>query len=236
MKNAHERFGWLEFTRELKDTTARVRVRLDRCIAETGKNDYDGRFHLISVIGGDSDIGAVWAAAQQNQVFKVEGPDFAPMESRLGEKAECYRGSLSVSGRRRAVRHLVAVSAEMAQTRRGGGVEGHRTILTDDDPAFILYRLSERFGLPAVPAWAEWFTKEMKRRRAITPLAGIGCSPVLITGGKTGFLNWISRGLRRGLIEFPQNNGPISWPAMPIFLNRGAAAASRPDITFNGSA
>ena len=38
MKNAHERFGWLEFTRVMKDTTARVRVRLDRCIAEPTEN------------------------------------------------------------------------------------------------------------------------------------------------------------------------------------------------------
>src|SRR5690242_14741081 len=59
---------------------------------------------------------------------------------------------------------------------------------------FVLYRLSERFGLPVVPERADWLMGELKRRRAIRPLAGLGCSPVLITGTKARFLSWISRG------------------------------------------
>src|SRR5215470_13545831 len=143
MRNAHERFGWLEFTRTLKDTTVRVRLRVDRCIAEVSDNGRDGQFHLLSVIGGDSDIGAAWAAVQQNQVFKVEGAGFAEAELSLGEKAECYHGSLSLPGRRRPVRHLVAVSAELASTRLGAAIENNCTILMDNDPVFVLYRLSE---------------------------------------------------------------------------------------------
>ncbi|MGH9374927.1 MAG: hypothetical protein ACRD1J_02030 [Terriglobia bacterium] len=222
MKNAHERFGWLEFTRVMKDTTVRVRLRLDRSIAEVSRNGHEGKFHLLSVVGGDSDIGAVWAAVQQDQVFKVEGPGLSSVGLSLGEKAECYRGSLNISGRR-AVRHLVAISAEMAQTRLGGGMESNRTVLSDDDPVFVLYRLSERFGLPVVPEWAEWFSRELTRHRATTPLAGLGCSPVLVVGTKDRFLSWISRGLRRGMIEFPEHNGPVSWPAMPGFLHRSPA-------------
>ena len=34
MKNAHERFGTLEFTKRMKDTTTEIRLRLDRVIAE----------------------------------------------------------------------------------------------------------------------------------------------------------------------------------------------------------
>ena len=219
MKNAHERLGWLEFTRALKDTAARVRVRLDRCIAESRENGHDGKFHLLSVVGGESDVSAVWAAVHQNQVFKVEGADFGPLELNLGENAECYRGNFSLPGRRRPVRHLVAVSAELAATRLGAAIETNRTILSDNGPVFVLYRLSERFGLPVVPEWADWFINEMKRRRAIRPLAGLGCTPVLITGTKARFLNWISRGLRRGQICFPAANGPIRWPSMPGFLD-----------------
>ena len=220
MKNAHERFGWLEFTRAMQDTTVRVRLRLDRCIAEVAENGRDGKFHLLSVVGGESDVSAAWAAVHQNQVFKVEGPDFAPVDLSLGEKAECYRGSLSLSGHRRPVRHLVAVSAELASTRLGAAIESNRTIISDNDPVFVLYRLSERFGLPVVPAWADWFMGELKRRRAIRPLAGLGCSPVLVTGTKARFLSWISRGLRRGAIQFPENNGPIGWQQMSSFLDR----------------
>ena len=220
MKNAHERFGWLEFTRALKDTTVRVRLRLDRCIAEVAENGRDGRFHLLSVVGGESDVSAAWAAVHQNQVFKVEGANFAALELSLGEKAECYQGSVSLPGRRRPVRHLVAGSAELAATRLGAAIESNRTILSDNDPVFVLYRLSERFGLPVVPEWADWFMGELKRRRVIRPLAGLGCSPVLITGAKARFLSWISRGLRRGAIKSPEGKGPIRWPQMSSFLDR----------------
>ena len=219
MKNAHERLGWLGFTRAMKDTTVRVRLRLDRCIADVAENGRDGKFHLLSVVGGESDVSAAWAAVHQNQVFKVEGPAFATVELSLGEKAECFRGTISLPVRQRPVRHLVAVSAELAATRLGAAIESKRTILSDNDPVFVLYRLSERFGLPVVPAWADWFMSELRRRRAIRSLAGVGCSPVLITGTKARFLKWISRGLRRGSISFPAQNGPIRWPPMSGFLD-----------------
>jgi hypothetical protein len=227
MKNAHERFGWLEFTRAMKDTTARVRVRLDHCIAETRENGHEGKLHLLSVVGGESDVSAAWAAIHQNQVFKVEGPCFMPIELSVGEKAECYGRSVNLPGRQRPVRHLVAVSAELAVTRLGAAIESNRTILSDSDPVFVLYRLSERFGLPVVPEWADWFMGELRRRRAIHLLAGLACSPVLITGTKARFLSWISRGLRRGAIQFPETNGPIRWPPMASFLDRESVSNSR---------
>ena len=34
MKNAHERFGVLDYTKRMKDTTTRIRMRLDRFIRE----------------------------------------------------------------------------------------------------------------------------------------------------------------------------------------------------------
>jgi hypothetical protein len=227
VKNAPERFGWIEFTRAMKDTTARVRLRLDRCIAELRENGHEGRLHLLSVVGGESDVSAAWAAVHQNQIFKVEGRNFAALDLSLGEKAECYRGGFSLSGRRHPVRHLVAVSAELTATRLGAATESSRTILSDNDPVFVLYRLSERFGLPVVPEWADLFMSEMKRRRAIRLLVGLGCSPVLITGTKARFLRWISHGLRRREINFPVVNASIRWPEMQMFLDRKPIADSR---------
>lgn len=220
MENAHERLGWIECTRVLKDTTARIRLRLDRMVAEVTRSGREGQFHLLSVIGGDSDVGAVWAAIQQNHVFKVTGPWLdASLELSLGEKAECFRGSINVPGLKRPIRHLVAVSAELANTHLGAATMSNRTILCNNDPVFVLYRLSERFGLPVVPEWAGWFITELRRRKAIIPLVGIGCSPVLISGTKTKFLTWISRGIRRRAITFPETNGPIHWPQMGSVLN-----------------
>ena len=57
MKNAHERFGWLEFEKQLKDTRTRLRVALDRFISEPAENkEASGTCHLVSVFGNDVDI------------------------------------------------------------------------------------------------------------------------------------------------------------------------------------
>ena len=112
---------------------------------------------------------------------------------------------------RRPIRHLVAISAELAKTFPGADPGGRRTILCDDDPTFVLYRIAQRFGLPVVPEWAGWFNEELNRHRAIKPLIGLGCSPVLVSGTKKLFLKWIRRALRQKQIEVPDCNGPVRW-------------------------
>ena len=73
MKNAHERFGVLEYTKRMKDTTTRIQLRLDRFIGEV-EDGRNGKAHLISVLGGDSDVGAIWAAVIEQNLFSVEAP------------------------------------------------------------------------------------------------------------------------------------------------------------------
>ena len=125
-----------------------------------------------------------------------------------------------VPGKKRPARHLVAVSAELAKTKPGADREGGRTILCDDDPAFVLYRVACRYGLPVAPEWAPWFMRELNQRKAITPLLGLGCSPVLVKGNKQTFLKWIGRALRERLIRIPEQNGSISWKVPPPFLEQ----------------
>lgn len=209
MRNAHERFGVLEYTKRMKDTTTHIRLRLDRFIGEK-EGERSARAHLISVLGGDSDIGAIAAAIHEQSLFTVSGPGIEPVTATLGEGAQCFRGSINVAGRK-PIRHLVAISAEMTQTRPGADPEGKRTILCDDDPVFVLYRVAQRFGLPVVPEWAGWFKEELSRRAAIQPLVGLGCSPVLVSGTKKQFLKWIGRALARKRIRFPERNGPVTW-------------------------
>jgi hypothetical protein len=209
MKNAHERFAVLEYTKRMKDTTTRIRLRLDRFIGEV-EDGRNGKAHLISVLGGDSDVGAVWAAVIEQNFFTVEAPGFDPLTASLGEDAQCFRGTLSIAGRK-PIRHLVAISAELAKTRPGADPQGRRTILCDNDPLFALYRIAQRFGLPVVPEWAGWFNEELSRRGAIKPLTGLGCSPVLVSGTKNLFLKWIRRALRQKRIEVPDRNGPVRW-------------------------
>ena len=115
MKNAHERFGGLEYTKRMKDTTTHIRLRLDRFIGEI-EGERNSRAHLISVLGGDSDIGAIGAAIHEQSLFTVRGPGIEPVTTTLGEGAQCFRSTISIAGRK-PIRHLVAISAEMAQTQ-----------------------------------------------------------------------------------------------------------------------
>jgi hypothetical protein len=209
MKNAHERFGVLEYTKRMKDTTTRIRLRLDRFIGEV-ESEGTCKAHLISVLGGDSDVGAIWAAVVDQDHVTVEPPGTDPLTASLGEGAQCFRGTITIAGRK-PVRHLAAISAELAKTRPGTDPEGKRTILCDNDPAFMLYRIAQRFGLPVVPEWAGWFNEELIRHGAIRPLVGVGCSPVLVSGTKKLFLKWIGKALRQKRIRFPESNGSVRW-------------------------
>jgi len=216
MKNAYERFGVLEYTKRMKDTTTRIRVRLDRFIGEM-QGDGTCKAHLISVLGGDSDVGAIWAAVVEQDHFAVEVPGNDPLTASLGAGAQCFRGTISVAGRK-PIRHLVAVSAELDKTRPGIEPEGKRTILCDHDPIFVLYRVAQRYGLPVVPEWATWFNGELTRHGMIQPIVGLGCSPVLVRGSKKVFLKWIGRALRQKRIAFPESNGPLRWSLATSFF------------------
>jgi hypothetical protein len=105
MQNAHERFGTLEFTKRMKDTTTRVRVHIDRAVLEPAK---DGRgsigAHLVSMMGGDAETGALWAAITEGVVLQIQLPGHAGIAASLGPEAQCFRGSVAVSGRKRPVR------------------------------------------------------------------------------------------------------------------------------------
>jgi hypothetical protein len=227
MQNAHERFGTLEFTKRMKDTTTRVRVYIDRVVLEPAQREQgQAGAHLISMIGGDSEIGAMWAAVTEAELFQIHLPDRTGLAASLGSEAQCFRGSLAVPGRQRPCRHLVAVSAELAKTKPGADQEGARTILCDDDPVFVFYRVARRYGLPVVPEWAPWFMRELSQRKAIRPLLGLGCSPVVVSGNKLTFLKLIGKALREGSIEIPKENGSITWKLPRTFLERSPLDAA----------
>src|SRR5579863_7670623 len=98
MRNAHERFGILEFTKRMKETTTQIRLRLDRFVAEVEKER--SRLHVLSILGGDSDVGTIWAAVNERSLFTFQGPGIAPVTASLGEDAQCFRGTISIAGRR----------------------------------------------------------------------------------------------------------------------------------------
>lgn len=165
--------------------------------------------HLVSVFGGDQEIGAIGAASAEEQRFHVEvfGDEFI---GTLGEKPISYRASIPVPGRKRPVRQLILISESFFETTLGSDASAKRTVLYGDSPDFVLHRLAVRFGLPVLPEWANWFHAELLRRKLIDDLTGLNCSPIAVKGDKTPMLRILSQGLRRRQIHFPAEALPVT--------------------------
>jgi hypothetical protein len=201
MENAHLRLGLLEYVRMTEKASMRIRVRVDRYMGE------DGQAHLLSVFGNDSDVGAITAAVHEKATFTLTFPDGTTKEVTLGEHASCYKGALTLPGRKHPVRHLLAVSQELHTNGSAG-----RTLL-------LRYRRDEAWaalvcflGLPADPAWADHILGVIEGKKRIEGIDGIGCEPVLISATTDEMLDWIGNGLRSRVIAMQEKNGPVVWP------------------------
>jgi hypothetical protein len=211
MKNAHLRFGKITFSRSVGKSYTSFSLSMDRFIGERlPKQQAQG--HLLSVIGGDAQVAAAHAIVSEEQCFTVEGPELPSIQVTMGKDAQCYRASIPLSNSNRPLRHLIAVSHEFASAIASSG----RTLLADDSPDYVWVSVAQTFGLPGIPEWAPWFHQRLEHHLAITQILGLGCRPVLVTGTKEEFLNWISEGIRKREIEFPQKNGPAQWPTIPL--------------------
>src|SRR5208337_2615899 len=104
MENAHLRLGLLEYVRITEKASTRIRLRVDRYIGE------DRQAHLLSVFGNDSDVGAITAAVHEKAAFSLTFPDGTTKDVTLGEHASCYKGAVTLLGRKHPVRHLLSVS------------------------------------------------------------------------------------------------------------------------------
>ena len=204
MENAHLRTGKVKFVRQTRDTITEVSLHMDRLVAEKPAEQRSAtQVHLVSVFGADQEVGAIAAAIADEQRVQISLPGEAELLGFLGEKPVMYRASLQIPGRKRPVRHLAAVSQTLFGTTLGADGQARRTILYDDSPEFVLHRLMVRFGLPALPEWAEWFRAELDRRRLVEALLGFNCSPVAIKGTKLRMLRILSTGVKRKLISVP---------------------------------
>ncbi len=215
MKNAHLRFGWLTYVKSTEKTTTSIKLHLDRFIGEVLPDPpRQGKAHLISVIGGDTQIAAVSAAVSMGERFMVEGPGVAPIRICLERNAQCFKGSIQLAGRKKPLRHLIAMSEEFASGSMSA--TSGRTLLAASDSGFIWASIADIYGIPVIPEWAEWFADELDRHHAIMPALGIGCSPVIVKGDKEQFLDWLSWGVESEAIPFPTETGSIHWPALSL--------------------
>jgi hypothetical protein len=226
MKNAHLRFGWLTYYKRTDKTTTTFKLRLDRFIGEVlPEAPRRGKAHLISVVGGDTQIAAVNAAISMDENFQIEGPGLEAIQVSLGRNSQTNRSSLQLSDRKKPLRHLIGISEDLINNTGSTG----RTILAHSRPEFVWASVAQIHGLPGMPDWADWFYRQLESSRGITPLLGIGCDPVLIKGTKNGFLKWLGHGVGRGFLSMPDNNGRIEWPRFELaqtFVSRAGAGES----------
>lgn len=227
MLNAHLRFGSLTYYRRTEKTTTHFQLHLDRFVGEVAPDPpRQAQAHFLSAIGSETQISAIVAAIHMDEAFTLEAPGVTPIRALLGRNAQCYRGSIQLTDRKRAVRHVIGVSEEFAL----GSASAGRALLAHSDPSFVWASLAHIHGLPGVPEWADWFHRQLNRNNLLIPLLGIGCQPVLVKGNKEQFLSWLSDGVHRGEIQFPQEAGPIQWPAIAISEIFQSAAPSEGDV------
>jgi hypothetical protein len=198
MKNAHERFGFAEFEKKLRDTTTRIRLTADCFISERAENSAPSVGHLLSAFGSDVEVAALWAAILGEEPIRVGCQDLKPYMVQFGERPTVYRGTLTIPGRRRPVRHLVVVSTQL----RAEGDQA-RIIAKSNSPDLILRAVANLHGLPLLSDWSEWLCARLQRAGRIRPLSGLNCAPVAIQGTKNEFLEWIGAGLKDGQIQIP---------------------------------
>lgn len=206
MKNAHERFGRLAYQRRSEKTATNIRVHMDAFVGEER-----GKAHLVSVIGGDVELGALSAAFSNGDSFAAVDPCGLERIVSLGEKPLCFRGSITIAGRKRPLRHLVACSQEIADTTSNGKV-----ILIGDDPAFIWSSLVRHYGLPAMPGWGPWVILQLREQKRIHELPSFGYSGVAVKATRKDLLALLRRGLRTKNLRFPECNGAVEWPEVPL--------------------
>lgn len=204
MQNAHLRLGRLEYQRNSGKTNTHIAVHVSHYIGEKEQA------HLLSYFGNDAEVAAITAAIQENHRFELQFPDGSKQRIGFGADASSYKGNLSLPTLNRSLRHVVGVSSWL----HGNGSAG-RTFAMNDEPHtqdLVWATLVSLLGLPADPRWGRDLLEELRQENRIVPLAGIGCSPVVIHATREEMLERIGRSRAAGRIPFPEKNGPVIWP------------------------
>ena len=200
-------YGWgsLNICGSTANIQTRIHLQVDRYMGEKAEG------HLLSVYGGDAEVGAITAAIQEKHPFALTFPDGKSHTVSMGPDASCYRGSVALSGRKQPLRHIVAVS----QALHANGAAG-KTYLLNYERTLAWSTLVSFLGLPADPRWSGWILDWLDRENKIQPVEGIGCEPVVIAATREELLEAVSSGLRDESLCFPSENGPILWPLFRV--------------------
>jgi hypothetical protein len=226
MQNAHQRLGRLQYTRNTEKTNTQISVHVDHYI---GNGE---QAHLLSFFGGDAEAGAIRAAIFEKHTFTLTMPDGAATTIGLGPDEASYNGSLALPGRKRTLRHLVAVSAALQANGNAGTT--YLMHLDGGTKELVWATVVSLLGVPADPGWGETILGGMRRDKLIRRLDGIGCHPAIILGTRQDVMDRIGEALKTGLLALSEKNGPILWPSFDI--RESLASASRPAMRYVQSA
>jgi hypothetical protein len=92
----HDR-GKLAFLCKRCDALTEVSLHMDRLVAEQPAEPRSPvQTHLVSVFGGDQEVGAIAAAMADEQRFQISLPGGAELFGFLDEKPVMYRASLQI--------------------------------------------------------------------------------------------------------------------------------------------
>jgi hypothetical protein len=160
------------YVKNTEKTTTSIKLYLDRFIGEMLPDPpRQAKAHLISVIGGDTQIAAISAAISLGDRFMVEGPEVPPIRVCLERNAQCFKGSIQLPGRKKPLRHLIGMSEELISANRSANTG--RLLLAGSEKQFVWASVAEVYGIPGLPRWADWFQGELNTHRAVKPLLGI---------------------------------------------------------------
>jgi hypothetical protein len=202
MKNAHERFGKLLYRRQTEKTATNLRVFLHAFVAEDR-----GKAHLVSVVGGDVEIGALAAAFANGDSFTVEDPyhRLARREAVVSPKLHC--GSRTEAAAEASCELLAGISEHHLRWK---------LLLISDDQSFIWSSLVRHYGLPATPEWGPWLIAQLQSQKRIQPLLGFGYAGVAVKAKRKVLLALLRKGLRSNRLAFPVHNGAVEWPEIQL--------------------
>src|ERR1019366_5437664 len=170
-----------------------------------------GKAHLVSVVGGDVEIGALAAAFANGDSFTVVDPYGEESIVSLGEEPLCFRGSIMVQGRKRPLRHLVSCSEELADNTSAG-----KLLLVSDDHLFVWSSLVRHYGLPGTPEWGSWMIAQLQSQKRIQPLPAFGYAGVAVKAKRKELLALLRKGLRSNRLTFPSQNWAVEWPEIQL--------------------
>jgi hypothetical protein len=204
MQNSHLRLGQLEYRRSSVKTETHIAVHVSHYVGEKEQA------HLLSYFGNDAEVAAVTAAIQENHQFHLRFPDGSKQKIGFGADVSCYKGNLSLPQLKKSLRHVIAVSSWLHANGSAG-----RTFILHDEPQtqeLVWATLVSLLGLPADPGWGMHLLQELRREDKLVPIEGIGCVPAVIQATREEMLERIGRACARGDLQFPEKNGPVTWP------------------------